>query len=357
MKIAEFVSAELPYPLPKGEVFAPIDVVWQLAESFVKSGHDVTWYAPKGTSTSAKIKDFGIEPVRLKKFWQEKNDAGRAIQSIFYDTVMLSRLTQESDQYDVIHLHSTRVSLPFCRLMTRPVVITLHNPFDSEFAVEQTLLHSDLKNVHYVSISDNQRQNNPSINYAKTIYHGLNLDQHPWTEKGGDRWLFVGRIVPNKGAHTAIEIIKKAGAKLDIIGPTYDDDKNQNYFETQIKPHVDNNNIRYLGPMSKEELYSYYFPAARGFIFPLEWDEPFGLTVIESLAAGTPVVTFPKGSMSELIENGKTGYLSRSVEEAVIAVKNIDQISRSYCRYVVEQRFSINRVVEDYLETFSRLAK
>ncbi len=356
MKIAEFVSAELPYPLPDGEVFAPIDVVWQLAESFTKSGHDVTWYAPKGTKTKATVKDFNIEPVRLQKFWQEKNNASRAIQSIFFDSVLLSHLARESDNYDIIHLHSTRISLPFCRLIKKPVVITLHNPFDSEFSIEQTLLHKDLPNVSYVSISNNQRQNNPSINYVKTIYHGLELDQHPWTEKGGDRWLFVGRVVPNKGAHTAIEIIKKAGGKLDIIGPTYDDEKNEQYFETQIKPHLDEN-IRYLGPVSKEDLYSYYFPAARGFLFPLEWEEPFGLTVIESLAAGTPVVCFPRGSMPELMEDKKTGFMPSNVAEAVGAVKNIDQISRSYCRYVAEQRFPINRVAEDYLETFSRLAK
>jgi len=357
MRIVEFVSSELPYPLPKGEVFAPIDVVAQLTEGFKSAGHEVIWYAPKGTQTKVELRDCDIEPVRSQKFYQEKNDASRAIQSIFFDTVILTNLIKASEEFDVIHLHSTRLALPFCRLVNKPVIITLHNPFDSDFAIEQTRLHKDLKNVHYVSISNNQRHNNPGIQYVKTIYHGLNLDQHPWTEESGDRWLFVARIVPNKGADIAIEIAKKASVKLDIIGPTYDDDKNRQYFETKIKPHVDGVNIRFLGALPQKDLFTHHYPSAKGLLFPLQWDEPFGLTVIESLAAGSPVVCFPKGSMPELIEDGKTGFLPKTVDEAVSAVKNIGQISRSYCRYVAEQRFSMDRVVTDYLNVFEQLTK
>ena len=357
MRIAEFVSSELPFPLPAGEVFAPIDVVNDLVDGFVKKGHDVTWYAPAGTKTSGQLRDCGIEPVRLQSHYTEKNDAGRAIQSIFFDEVFLANVVNDADQFDVIHLHSTRIALPFCRLLKKPVIITLHNPFDSDFAIKQTELHKDLTNVHYVSISDNQRKPNPGIDYVKTIYHGMNLDEHPWTEKGEDRWLFVGRVVPNKGAHTAIEIAKKAGVKLDIAGPTYDDPKNREYFNTQIKPHVDGDQIRFLGPLPKEHLFSYYYPASTGLLFPLQWEEPFGLTVIESLAAGSPVVAFPRGSMPELIEPGKTGFLPRNIEEAVTAVKNVNSISRATCRYVAEQRFSSDRVTDDYLEVFAKLAK
>lgn len=356
MKIAEFVTSEYAYPITDGTVFAPLDVVANLTEGWVKAGHDVAWYAPEGTKTNAQLVSLSNTPVQQSPTWQAKNQAGQLIYSIFMDSVFLSHLAKDSSRYDVIHLNSLRLALPFARLIDKPVVITLHDPLSTDSAKDYLRQHSDLKNVHFISISDNQREPMPDLPYASTIHHGLTLQDHPWSESAGQKWIYTGRIVPEKGVAIAAKLIKEAGEQLDIYGPVYQSDKKSSeYFENEIKPLVDGEQIRYMGAVARDHLVKDIYPQAKGFIFPLQWEEPFGLTVIEAMAAGVPVVTFPRGSMKEIIEHGKTGYLVQDEAQMLEAIKSIGSINRKDCREHAERSFSSDRVVADYLRVFEQL--
>lgn len=356
MRIAEFVTSEWPYPVPDGVVYAPLDIVGPLANGFVAAGHQVDWYAPKGTTTSANVIDYGFSPLSQSTDWESKTPDYRTRMALFYDGVYLSHLAQNSEQYDIIHLHSTRICLPFARLMKKPVIITLHSSISASVSPNARAYvepHKDLKNVQYISISKKQQTFLPDIPYAATIYHGIELDGHPWSATGGDRWIFVGRIIPEKGVDIAIRLAKKLGQGLDIIGPYYPDDpKDKAFFEEKIKPAVDGKQIKYHGAMKREKILPLY-AQAKGFIFPVLWEEAFGLTVIESMASGTPVVAFNRGSMPELIENGKTGFVVEDEEAMFEAMKNIDKIDRNNCRAAVQAKFSVQAMVNNYLKVFN----
>ena len=356
MRVAQFVTADLPFPYPVGQVFASLDTTALLTDGLVRHGVEVDWFAAEGTKSLAKVKTLDIEPLRFIKDWETFPQSKKNYISVLYGAAFLSEIASKYEQYDVIHIHTFFLALAFAKLMPkRPVLLTLHDPLMSSVVQRNFNLFKDLKNLHYVSISNNQRLGRTDLNYQATIYHGLNVSQLPWSDSPEDRWVFVGRVVQDKGAHIAVRIAQKAKIKLDIIGPNYlDEEVNSKYFNEQIKPHVDGNNIRYLGPKTRQELNDIY-PKAKGFLFPLQWEEPFGLTVIEAMSAGTPTVTFKRGSMPEIIENGKTGYVVENEEEMVVAVSNISKISRDYCRQQALERFSAERVVSDYLTVYNKL--
>lgn len=356
MRVAQFVTADLPFPYPKGQIFAPLDTSALLAEGLVRRGVDVTWYATEGTKSPARIASFGIKPLRLMDGWEDFPQTKKDHLSVLYSAAFLSHVAKEYEQYDVIHLHTFFLALAFARLMpNKPIVLTLHNPLTSIHVQANLDLHEDVRNLHFVSISDNQRLGRKGLNYQATIYHGLKVADLPWSTQPEDRWIFVGRVVPDKGAHIAVRIAKKAKIKLDIVGPNYlEDATNAKYFHEEIEPFLDGENIRYLGSKTREEL-SQLYSKAKGYLFPLQWEEPFGLTVIEALAAGTPTVAFKRGSMAEIIEDGKTGFIVDSEAAMVEAIGRIDQIDRGYCRQQAEKRFSSERVIDEYLKLYCRL--
>ena len=177
MKIAKFITSKHTFPYPKGKIFAPYDVADLLTRELLAQGHEVTWFAPKGTITPAKLVDCDMLASSEDPRWNTAEPALTREIRLWSDSVFLSHLATQANEFDIIHFDSFSLALPFARLMNgKPVVVTLHNPFDSEFVIEQTRVHADLKNIHYVSISDNQRLPNPEIQYIKTIYHGLELD-------------------------------------------------------------------------------------------------------------------------------------------------------------------------------------
>lgn len=357
MKIAEFVSSEYPYPLPPGVVYAPINIVGSLADRFCQAGHKVTWLAPIGTKTPARVESFGIRPVRLQRRWSKIADQEQAFVAIpgFYDSVFLSHLARIANQFDIVHLHNPRIGLPFARQIDCPVVMTLHSPTGTPTSNAYIKAHEDLDNVHYVAISEYQRQRLPEPTRAVTIYHGLDVEQIPWSNRVGRRWLFAGRMVKNKGPHIAIKLAKKLGEPLDLAGPIHlSSQEDTSFFKTEIKPHLDGKQIRYLGSKSSRDLQKLYLKA-KGFLFPLQWDEPFGLCVVEAMAAGTPVVAFPRGSLPELVDDGKTGFLVKSEISMLKAMQKIDQLNRQSCREVVAERFSLKQAADNYLKLFEQL--
>lgn len=227
-----------------------------------------------------------------------------------------------------------------------PLLTTIHG-FSSPKIVPVFKKYN--RSTYYVSISNSDR--NPELDYIATIHHGIDLDQFTFNPTPGKYLLFFGRIHPDKGAYEAIQIAKKSKRKLIIAGIIQE----ASYFDEKVKPYLDND-IRYVGNVNPE-MRDKLIGNAFALLHPINFAEPFGLSVIESLACGTPVIAFEKGSMSEIISNGENGFLVSKIEEAVVAVKNIAKIDRLFCRKDAEERFSLKRMIHDYINVYEMILK
>lgn len=225
-----------------------------------------------------------------------------------------------------------------------PVVYTLHEPIYPWLAKVYNMFQS--KNQHFVSISNAQRKPAPDLNYASTIYNGLDPSLFPFSSNAGNYCLFIGRLVPQKGVHEAILAARKAKEKLIIIGAP----NKGEYWEKKIKPFL-GKNIKYAGYISHQKTYKYY-QKAKVLLCPIQWEEPFGLTFTEAMSCGTPVIAFDRGSAKEVVQDGKTGFIVKNVGEMAKAIKKIDQIKREDCRKRVEEKFTNKKMADNYEKVF-----
>ena len=338
MRIAQIAPPWIPIP-PYTYGGTELLISW-LCEELVKRGHQVTLFATSDSKTSANL--VSVWPQSL---WRAKLRNPHAVFSLLYE-----RLISLQDQFDIIHDHCEFYTAPYSRFFKPPIVTTLHHPLTEETII----LYKKFPNINYVAISKNQRRQGPGINIVRTIYHGLPIEKYPFNPHPQNYLLWLSRIGQDKGIAEAIEIAKLNGEKLIISGnilPQYAD-----YFEFRIKPLIDGKQIQFVGASDfskKIEL----LKNAKAFLFPIKRPEPFGLVVIEALGCGVPVIAFKEGSLEELIENGKTGFLVESIEEACQALKKIDQISRENCREHVEKNFSLKRMVNRYEKLYKKILK
>jgi mannose-6-phosphate isomerase-like protein (cupin superfamily) len=202
--------------------------------------------------------------------------------------------------------------------------------------------------VHYVSISEADKS--PALDYISTIHHGIDLNEFSFNADPSDYLLFFGRIHPDKGAKEAIDIAKGSGRKLRIAGLIQDEE----YYEREVEPHLNGDDITYVGSVGPERRDT-LLQEASALLHPINFSEPFGLSVVEAMACGTPVIAFNRGSMPELIRDGLNGYLVETVEQAIDAVKKIHEIDRSACREFVKKSFSVERMVDDYIKVYDRI--
>jgi glycosyltransferase involved in cell wall biosynthesis len=215
-------------------------------------------------------------------------------------------------------------------------------------------MHNYFREAPFVSISNSQRRHSPKLNYVDTVYHGIYPEEFEFNDKPEDYLLFLGRIHPQKGPTHAIRIAKQTGQKL-IMAAKIDPDEIQ-YFRRQVRPHIDGKQIIFVGEVGHEEKVK-LLKNARAVLLPLQWDEPFGIVNIEAMACGTPVITMRRGSASEIIEDGKTGFLCRNIGEIRAAIDKIDTIDRRYCRQYVEEHFTAHTMAENYIKVFDKLVK
>jgi glycosyltransferase involved in cell wall biosynthesis len=252
---------------------------------------------------------------------------------------------ERAGEFDVFANHFDFVPLTYSRLIDTPVVTTIHG-FSSERIVPAYRAYDDIG--HYVAISDADRH--PDLHYAATIYHGIDMSRFTFRERPGTHLLFFGRIHPHKGTHVAIEVAERTGIPLVLAGIVQD----REYFEQAVRPRLDGRRVDYVGsvgPEARDELLG----SALALLHLISFAEPFGLSVVESLATGTPVIARPLGSMPEIIADGRTGYLVKDVHEAVAAVAALDQIDRSVCRAEAMRRFDQERMIDEYLNLFQRV--
>ncbi|PIR71661.1 MAG: hypothetical protein CO145_01705 [Candidatus Nealsonbacteria bacterium CG_4_9_14_3_um_filter_37_13] len=355
MRIATMITGHYTCPPPKGVIYAPMLIVKAVAEGLTKRGQKVYFFGPEGSKLKVtKIFSGGLKPLHGKRKHQilrdPKIDSAKAAN--LWDQYLISLIYQGAlkGEYDLIHIHPVDRALPFGLAIKKiPVVYTLHDPIYPWRAEIFRMFQS--KNQYFVSLSDAQRKPAPDLNWAGTVYNGLDLKKFPFSEKPKDHCLFLGRLLPTKGVKEAIAACKITGERLIIAGTPSEGD----YWEKEIKPHL-NKNIQYVGNIPYEETYKYY-GQAKVTLCPIQWEEPFGLTFIESMATGTPVIAFDRGSAREIIKDGETGFVVKNVEEMIKAIKKIGEIKREGCRRWVEEKFTIERMVNDYEKVFYQIIR
>lgn len=358
MNIAVMVRAYLPIPRPADMIYAPIDLAAAIASGLKKRGHNVDVFAPIGSKVpGVHVNNTGLRALarNLKEFRQLLDDAEKVNHYVpsLWDAHMVGAMFEQArmGNYDLLHFHHAESALPQAasRSTATPVAYTLHDPVYPWYKELFELYQSP--NQHFVSISKNQRRDAPDLPYAGTAYNGIDPAEFEFSDTAEDYLLCAGRIVPEKGYKEAIQVAKATGHRLLIAGPV--DPTHQGYFDQYIKPHL-NDKILYLGYIERPHLARYY-QKAKAFLTPVQWEEPFGLTSIESMACGTPVVSLRRGAAPEIIKHGKTGYIVDSINEMIDAVKNVGKIDRRACREHVAQHFSHENMVSAYEEIFQHI--
>ncbi|WP_298712541.1 glycosyltransferase family 4 protein [Chitinophaga sp.] len=306
-----------------------------VTEGLVRRGLDVTLFATANSITGAN----------LKAVCEAGYEEDRSLDAKVQECMHISMLMEEADKFDIIHNHFDFHPLTYSRLIPVPMVTTIHG-FSSEKIVPVFERYNDVS--HYVAISDSNRH--PELRYEATVYNGINPAQFDFNGAAGDYLLFFGRLHPHKGAHDAIAIAQRTGMRLIIAGII----QNEQYFKEQVEPHIDGDQIQYVGPAGPEERRR-LMGNAFALLHCIHFDEPFGLSVAESMMCGTPVIAYNRGSMPELIRTGETGFLVRDVDEAAASVADIASLDRRQCRQWAESRFSVDRMVDDYIEVYKQV--
>jgi glycosyltransferase involved in cell wall biosynthesis len=345
MRIAEIAPPWVRVP-PEG--YGGIEwIVSLLTDGLVQRGHHVTLYAPGNSTTTARLRAPFDEPVSLggKDFYDAVHPMAIQTMPAFL----------QADQYDIIHDHTGAIAACLGALCETPVLHTLHGPFNPDV---QRLCRMIADKIYFNSISDSQRAGCPELNYVGTIYNAVEIETYPFRAHKEDYALFLGRFSEDKGAHNAIYIAHKAGVPLRMAGKV-DPGVDAHYFKERIEPYVDGQTIIYEGEVGgerKRELLG----GARLLLFPIQWEEPFGLVMTEALACGTPVVASAMGSAPEIVADGEVGVIVEpgKWEEMVEAIKEggrLDEIDPYYCRQYVQEQFGVEAMIDGYEAAFEKI--
>jgi glycosyltransferase involved in cell wall biosynthesis len=313
-------------------------VVSRLTEGLVERGVDVTLFATADSITSARL-----VAVCERPYEEDEHIDAKVAESLHVAAVF-----ERAHEFDLIHNHFDFLPLTYSSLVATPVLTTIHG-FSSE-RILPVYRRYDISTA-YVSISDADRH--PDLHYEATVHHGMDVSGIPLGGGSSDGALVVfGRIHPDKGIAEAIEVARRTGRPLHIAGIVQDRD----YFDTEVVPHVDDEHVRYLGPVGPQDR-DQLLGSADALLHLVRFAEPFGLSMIEAMACGTPVIATPLGAVPEVVDDGRTGHLVADVDTAVDAVDRLGELSRAACRHHVETNFGVHTMVERYLEVYRRLVE
>jgi glycosyltransferase involved in cell wall biosynthesis len=312
-------------------------VVSLLTEGLVARGIDVTLFATADSITDARLagvcpRPYSEDPSLDAKVWE---------------CLHISEVFERASEFDLIHNHFDFLPLSYSGLVETPVLTTIHG-----FSSERILPVFEKYNAraYYVAISNADRS--PHLDYVATVYHGIPLDEFNLREQPGEYLLFFGRIHPDKGAAEAIEVARRSGKRLIIAGVIHD----QDYFDREVAPHLDRDRVSYIGsvgPERRDEILG----GAFALLHLINFDEPFGLSMVEAMACGTPVIARGRGSVPELIEHGVTGFIVDTLDQAVEAVAAADSLDRGQARRHVVRNFSLDRMVDEYIRVYKQVMR
>jgi glycosyltransferase involved in cell wall biosynthesis len=326
-------------------------VVATLTEELVRRGHDVTLFAARGSHTSARL-----VPTIERALWHQRP---RPNDFTPYWFMTLGEVWRHMEEFDLVHSHLDYFAFPMARAGIRPVVTTLHGRLDLP---DLQPLYEQFGDVPLVAISDAQRRPLPNANWTATIHHGIEVDELTFNPDMGGYLAFLGRISPDKGLDTAIRVARRAGVPLLIaarmpLPQTHDADVRADweYWENEVQPLLEGKQVELLGQLGGKDKDDFLQNAA-ALLFPIRWPEPFGLVMVEALACGTPVLALREGSVSEVIEDGVTGFVRDTEDDLVGAVGRIPELDRTRCRAEAERRFSPTAMADAYERVYERLA-
>ena len=378
MRIGIMISPSHAIPPQEKIILAPWMVVHYLTEGLVATGrHQVYLFAAAGSASSAHVYDFGIQPTGQIKS-HVSDDVYRELRrtdekNLFEHMIEIA----QREHIDIIHLHQAVNMVPLIGAASKTLsfVITLHDPIVGRRLDAVNELHT-FGNCSFVSIS-NAQKNNVSIPFAGTVYNGIQTREFLYDEHGGEHLLIAGRITPEKGTAQAILAALALKKKLFVIGePIVDTEKNSSYWYDSVRPYIDGKKIKHVGFIERNKLRTFY-QKAKAMLVPIEWEEPFGLTMIESMACGTPVIAYGRGSVPEVIRDGVTGFIVNAsdtdmrgewivkktglegMKEAINRIYLLPQdqyqAMRRACRARVEQLFTAERMVENYEKVYEKI--
>ena len=318
-------------------------IVSYLTEELVRMGHDVTLFASGDSITAANL--VGCVPKALRLDVNVRD-------VIPYYMLMLDRVRRHADQFDILHFHIDQFHFPLFRHMAGRTLTTLHGRQDLP---DMKPLYVGFGDMPLVSISNDQRRPIPNANFVQTIYHGLPADLHkPVANPRGGYVAFLGRIAPEKRPDRAIQIARSLGVPLKIAAKV--DRVDENYFREVIEPLLEGPDVQFIGEINEQQK-NEFLGEALALLFTGDWPEPFGLSMIEAMACGTPVLAFSCGSVPEVIDQGVSGIVVNNIEEGVSALPRVFAIDRRAVRRRFEERFTVNRMAKDYLGVYRALLK
>jgi len=315
-------------------------VVSYLSDALVALGHEVTLFASGDSVTKAVLEPVWPRAMRLDDKMRDY---------LAPHVMMLEKVAQRADEFDIVHLHLDYLSYPVMKRAGVPFVTTLHGRLD---LAELAAVYATFHDVPLVSISDAQRGSLPSANYVATVQHGIPSRLLTPGNGAGGYLAFIGRISPEKRPDAAIRIAEKAGMKIKLAAKV--DKVDAQYFAEYIVPLLSKPHVEFIGEINEQQK-SAFLGNAAGLLFPIGWREPFGLAMIEAMACGTPVIAMRMGSVPEIVDEGKTGFIVDSDDEAVATVRHLQGLNRKIVRSVFEERFTAHRMAEDYLNVYRRL--
>ena len=341
MKIAQI--APLAESVPPKLYGGTERVVSYLTEELVRLGHDVTLFASGDSETSARL--IACPPRALRLDPEVKEPLAPL-------AFMLELVRQHAHEFDMLHFHIEHVHLPLFRPLARKTVTTLHSRLDTP---EIAPLYQAFSDMPLVSISKSQREPLPFANWVGTVYHGLAREVCPFNPAPrGGYFAFLGRVSREKGLERAIEIARRANVRLRVAAKI--DRHDEDYFNERVKPLLSVPGIEFVGEVTEAQKPA-FLGNATALLFPIDWPEPFGLAMIEAMSCGTPVIAWRNGAVPEVVDEGRTGLIVDSIEDAVAAVQRVARLDRLAVRERFEERFSAARMAQDYLAVYRALGR